>query len=91
MNGGYYMLDATGLDLSETDPQEIAGSWDQAQTALAIGKPLVFCGAKYGNAPVSPVPGFGWQISAGEIVLVGATLHIHVKDDDTCTVLDVTA
>lgn len=91
MNGGYVMIDATGLDLSESDPQEIAGSWDQTQKALALEKPMVFCGATYGDAPVSPVPGFGWQIAAGEIVLVGATLHIHVKSDDTCTVVDVVA
>ena len=91
MNGGYVMINATGLDLSESDPQEIAGSWDQAQKALALEKPMVFCGAAYGDAPVSPVPGFGWRISATEIVLVGATLHIHVKNDDTCTVVDVVA
>jgi hypothetical protein len=32
---------------------------------------------------------FGWYIGAGEIVIVGATLHVHIKNDDTAIVLDV--
>lgn len=92
MKGGYYLLDAKGIDLTDSTEQTIAGSWEIAKTAIASGKPLVMCNAVYGTGvPVSPVPGFGWYISTTEIVLVGATLHIHVTSADKCTVLDVTA
>lgn len=89
MNGGYTILDAGGIDLTETDPQEISGAWNRTKAAIATGKPIIAHNCFYGSAPVSPVPVFGWKIANDEVVLVGATLHIHVKDDNTCTVLDV--
>lgn len=90
MNGGYYMVNIKGLDLTDTDPQSISGIWNDAVKAIATGKPIVAHGCVYGTGvPVSPVTCFGWYISATEIVIVGATLHIHIKSDNTATVLDV--
>ena len=90
MNGGYFMVDCKGLDLTETDPQTISGIWNDAVTAMATGKPIIAHNCVYGSGVnVSPVTCFGWYISATEIVIVGATLHIHVKSDNTVTVLDV--
>lgn len=91
MNGGYILVDVTGLNLSSDASQEIDGIWDKAVTALKVGKPIVVFGCTYGTAPVSPVTCFGWYIGAKEIVIVGATLHVHIKDDDTAVVLDVAA
>lgn len=90
MNGGYYMVNIKGLDLTDTDPQSISGIWNDAVKAIATGKPIVAHGCIYGTGvPVSPVTCFGWYISSTEIVIVGATLHIHIKSDNTATVLDV--
>lgn len=86
---GYITVDCEGLDLTETDPQEIEGIWDKAVACISANKPIVAYNCLYGDAPVSPVPAFGWYLDDDEIVIVGATLHIHVKDDDTATVLDV--
>ena len=88
-NGGYYMMDCTGLNLALDTAQSIPGSWKKAQTALKTGKPIIAEGCTYGTAKVSPVTTFCWQIASDEIVIVGATLHCHVKDNDTVTVLDV--
>ena len=90
MNGGYILLDCTGLDLRDNTAQDIPGSWDKAVAAIKAEKPIVACNSEYGSGNhVSPVTCFGWYLDTDEIVIVGATLHIHVKDDDTCTVLDV--
>lgn len=89
LKGGYVMVDCKGLELTETDPQSIAGIWDIAKNALASGKPIIAYNCVYNTAPVSPVESFGWYLDTDEIVIVGATLHIHVKDDNTATVLDV--
>lgn len=90
MNGGYYLLDCKGLDLTSDSAQTIAGSWQDCVTALKVGKPIVAHNCIYGTGvPVSPVTCFGWYIAADEIVIVGATLHIHVKNNDKCTVVDV--
>lgn len=90
MNGGYFLADCTGIDLSLSSAQSITGIWEKAKTALASGKPIIAHNCIYGTGvPVSPVTCFGWQLATDEIVIVGATLHIHIKDDDTATVLDV--
>ena len=90
MVGGYIMVDCSGLDLTETDAQSITGIWDKAVSAIDADKPIIAHGCVYGTGvPVSPVTCFGWYIAADEIVIVGATLHIHIKDNDTATVLDV--
>lgn len=89
LKGGYAMIDCKGLKLTETDPQEIGGVWEIAKKALESGKPIIAHNCVYNDAPVSPVTCFGWYIDTDEIVIVGATLHIHVKDDDTATVIDV--
>ena len=91
MKGGYIITDCTGLDLSLDTAQEIAGIWDQAVAAIKTGKPIIAENCKYGDADVTPVTCFGWYIAANEIVIVGATLHVHIKNDDTATVLDVAA
>lgn len=90
MNGGYFLLDCTGLDLTGESAQSITGCWQNAVNALKANKPIMAYNCVYGTGvKVSPVECFGWYIAADEIVIVGATLHIHVKDNDTCTVLDV--
>lgn len=87
--GGYILVDATGIELTATDPQSVPGIWAKAVTAVASKKPIVASGCTYATAPVSPVTGFAWYLHTDEIVFVGATLHVHIKDDDTATVLDV--
>ena len=89
MNGGYMMIDCKGLNLASSSAQSIAGCWNMVKDAIAQNKPIVAYNCKYGTAPVSPVTCFGWYLASDEIVIVGATLHIHVKDNNTATVLDV--
>lgn len=91
LKGGYILVDASGIELTETDPQTVPGIWDKAVAAVAAGKPIVACGTTYSTAPVSPVTGFAWYIASDEIVFVGATLHVHIKNNNKVTVLDVAA
>lgn len=89
LNGGYVLVDASGIELTETDPQDVAGIWDKAVKAVAAQKPIIACGCTYSTAPVSPVTGFAWYLASDEIVFVGATLHVHIKNNNKVTVLDV--
>ena len=88
-NGGYFMADCTGINLALDTAQSISGIWKKAVNALKSEKPIIAYGCTYSTAKVSPVTCFGWQIASDEIVIVGATLHIHIKNNDTATVLDV--
>lgn len=90
MNGGYILIDCMGLDLTGGDtPQTITGIWENAVKAIATNKPIIAHNCFYGDAPVSPVTCFGWYIADDEIVIVGATLHVHIKNTDSVIVIDV--
>jgi len=89
MNGGYLNVDCTGIDLSKSEKQSVSGIWDKAVDALKSEKPIHAYGCTYGAALVSPVPVFGWYVAADEIVIVGAKFHVHIKNDDSATVLNV--
>lgn len=92
INSGYVMLDAGGLDLSSNSAQSISGVWARVMEAVSSKKPIIAYNMVHGaGKEVTPLPCFGWSINTDEFVLVCATLHVHVKDDNTCTVLDVTA
>lgn len=85
---GYYMLDGLGIELTG-EAKKYTGAWDAAVIALASGKPIIAYNMLYSTASVSPVPVFGWYLASDTIVLVGATLHVHIEDDDTVTIVDV--
>lgn len=90
MYGGYIILDGKGLDLTTgSTAVTIDGIWDRAEKVLAADKPIIAKNLRYGNAKVSPVPCFGWYLAEDEIVLVSATIHVHITDDDEVTTLDV--
>ena len=92
MKGGYQLVDCSGLDLTKTELTSLSGIWQKAVDALASGKPIVALNCIYGTGVnVSPVVCFGWYLGAGEIVIVGATLHIHITSADKYKVLDVAA
>lgn len=90
MKGGYQLLDCEQLDLTSAVSVVKTGFWNKAKEALSINKPLFAYNCIYGSGkPVSPVPVFGWYLSATSIVIVGATLHVIVDSSDNVVVQDV--
>lgn len=92
MKGGYQLVNCEGLDLTSQVKVTKAGFWNKAVNALAVGKPIIATNCIYGTGkPVSPVTCFGWYLSATSIVIVGATLHIIIDNQDGVIVQDVTS
>ena len=90
MIGGYVMVDCEGLDLTSDTSVTKTGFWNKAKRVLAQECPIVAYNCVYGSGkPVTPVTCFGWYIAEDTIVIVGATLHIIIKDDDSVVVQDV--
>ena len=90
MKGGYMLIDCEGLDLTSAVKVTKTGFWNKAKNALASNKPLVAYNCIYGSGkPVSPVTAFGWYLSSTSIVIVGATLHIIIDNEDGVIVQDV--
>lgn len=83
-NGGYIMVDATGLDVSVTDDsQTVTGLYDRLEEAITTGKPVMLCGAVNGDSPVSPAfvtvsEGAGASFTLGTFTAV-------VASDDSVT------
>jgi hypothetical protein len=90
MKGGYYILDASGVNLLAAAKATVAGIHAKAITALATGKPIIMYNCVYGaNVPASPVPCFG-HMSSTSVVLHAAMLEITIDNADGVTIVDNT-
>ena len=90
MKGGYYILDASGVNLLAAAKATVAGIHAKAITALATGKPILMYNCTYGaNVPASPVPCFG-HMSSTSVVLHVSMLEITIDNADGVTITDNT-
>lgn len=91
-NGGYIMIDCTGVDLTAAASKTIAGLYDKFQTAMATGKPVVCSGLVMGTGkPVTPVYVEVYQASSTAVAAVAGTLQINVTNANAVTITDLTA
>ena len=60
-NGGYVLLDFSGVNLLVSVPQTIEGIFTAVETALKTNKPIIAINAVMGieAMPVSPIPMYG--------------------------------
>lgn len=81
---GYIMVDATGLDVSDTEAQTVDGLYDRLVAALATGKEVLLTGVVNDDAEYSPTSITCAMGDAGvTIVMPGFTAV--VADDDEVT------
>lgn len=91
MNGGYIMVDCTGLDLTlGSTEQTINGLYAKSKAALATNKPIFANNAVWGEGNLmSPIQVFGWQASASLIIFTSSTLQIYVTSADKVTIANM--
>lgn len=92
MNGGYIMIDCTGLDLllGET-PQTVTGLHARIAEAVKTGKALYANNCIWGEGkPVTPVQVFAFYFADIETYIVTAsTLQIIVPKNDIVTIVNM--
>lgn len=91
-NGGYYVVDLKGLDLTDTDPQTISGLFADMKKAIASGKPLIAINAVWGvnsNAPLTPIHFFAQQWSSTLVVGTASVLNISCTNEDVVTIVNL--
>lgn len=92
MNGGYIMIDCTGLDLllGET-PQTVTGLHARIAEAVKTGKALYANNCIWGEGkPVTPVQVFAIYFADIETYIVTAsTLQIIVPKNDSVTIVNM--
>lgn len=90
MNGGYMMIDCTGLDLTDGSTQEIEGIFAQVDTAYKTGKPAYAYGCVFGDYGVmSPIAVMLLPYGSGTYTATASTLQITVTSDDEVTITNL--
>ena len=85
MNGGYFLVNLNGLDLTDNNQQTISGLYAQMQKGIKSGKPLVGYGAVWGDnsdAPLTPIHFFAQQWSESLVVGTSSILNITCDSSD---------
>lgn len=89
MNGGYYMVDLKGLDLTSAETQTISGLFADVKKGIASGKPLFGYNAVWGSnsdSPMTPIPFFAQQWNNSLVVGTASILNISCTNADVVTV-----
>ena len=83
MNGGYSMLDFSGVDLGNLGKKD--GAYADTKAALATGKPIVINGIVNGVQAFSPIVAYGGIESTTSVFLSFFPVTIHIDKDDNIT------
>lgn len=88
MNGGYIMIDCTGLDLTKgSAEQTITGLYSRVKNAMKANKPIYCNNAVWGNyGKISPIACFANMSSTSNIIITSSTLQIVVTENDVVTI-----
>ena len=92
-NGGYIMVDCTGIDLNTATKQTITGIFKQVETAFKSGKPVYAVGATFniggtGNY-TSPINVMINSDENGGYVATASTLQLWIDKDDGVTIVNL--
>ena len=89
MNGGYFLIDGTGLNLLADSSQTITGIYKNTKAAIDSGKPIWVCGMEYGSGvPLTPVPIFCIE-QGGEICGSSSILQVWIAQNDSVRVVSL--
>ena len=83
MNGGYAMIDFSGVDLNDLGTK--TGIYAETKKAIETGKPLVLCGLVNGEQAFSPIVGFGGVESATSVFVSFFPVTLHISNADAIT------
>ena len=84
MNGGYSMIDFSGLDLN--NPGTIPGIYERAKNAIATGKPLVLSGIVNDEQTFSPMVAYGGAESETSVFVSFYPVTLHISNADEITI-----
>lgn len=89
MNGGYAMIDCTGVLLTSQETQTVPGIYEKTKSAYETGKPVYACNAGYYEPnDISPIQVM--ILPQGDpidhYIATASILQVWVYDDDTVQV-----
>lgn len=83
MQGGYCMIDCSGIDLLKSTKQTIAGMYEQCDVAFKSGKAVYAHNLIWGNGKgCSPIQVMLIPLAANKYTATGSTLQLEITTDD---------
>lgn len=83
MNGGYAMVDCTGLNLGELGT--VTGIYKKMKLAIKTGKPIVLSGVVNGEQEFTPMVAYGGVESATSVFVSFFPITLHISNLDVVT------
>lgn len=83
MNGGYAMIDCTGVDLN--DLGIVSGLYERVKTAVSTEKPIVICNVVNSTQKFTPMVCYGGIESATSVFLSFFPVTLHISNEDVVT------
>lgn len=83
MNGGYALIDCSGLDLGELG--KVDGLYAKAKAAIATEKPIVLYNIVNSTQKFTPITAFGGVESSTSVFLSFVPVTIHIDNTDNVT------
>lgn len=83
MNGGFSIIDCSGVDLGTLGT--VTGIYAKAKAAIDTGKPLVLSGIVNGEQAFTPIVAYGGAESATSVFISFFPVTIHISNADEIT------
>lgn len=84
MNGGYSMVDCTGLDLG--NPGTVSGLYAQVKNAVKSNKPIYLYNLVNGEQGLTPIVAYGGVESPTSVFLSFYPNTLHISSADVVTI-----
>ena len=86
-NGGYVLVDCTGVDLLSQSSVTVTGLYAKSKSAFDSGKPIIAINCEYGEGvPMTPISVMG-IVEDGTYVFTASILQIRVASNDAVTIV----
>lgn len=86
MNGGYILVDCTGVELTAQSAKTISGLHAKAKAAKKTGKACYACNCTYNSYPVSPIPVQVIEVEGETIIATAEWIQVFITKADSVTV-----
>ncbi len=83
MNGGYVMVDCTGVDLGNLGT--VPGLYNQVKNAVKTGKPIALNGIVNATQAFTPITAYGGEESSTSVFLSFFPVTLHISSSDVVT------
>lgn len=89
MNGGYVMVDCTGIELTSVVKQTITGIYNQVKRAVATNKPIFAVNCTWEQDVMTPIQVMVTPRSSGNYIATASTLQLEIDESDGVTIINM--